>query len=90
MSDDIHRRLGRFYIDRALIERQPDVAQAIMARCIVIRCELIYERDQFEYTAISSDFAALPGHVTAPRYNVRITMTAGVPKVEFCRPTIGE
>ena len=51
------RRIGRFSIDRALIESHPEVVRELMSRVIVVRCELHYAEDRFEYVALSPHFA---------------------------------
>lgn len=46
------KRLGRFAMSRQLVERDPETARAIMGRCIVVRCEMMYAYDTLEYVAL--------------------------------------
>mgnify|MGYP001583051401 CR=1 FL=1 len=67
------KRIGRFAMCRQLVERDPETARAVMGRCIVVRCEMMYEHDTFEYLAISPDFDEVPQGMIAPEYDVIIS-----------------
>lgn len=67
------RRIGRFAIRRELVERDPETARAIMGRCIVVRCEMMYSHDTLEYMALSPDFDEVPQGAIAPEYDVIIS-----------------
>lgn len=54
------RKIGRFQLDRTLLEDCPDVFKDVLSRCIVVRCEMMFEFDGFEYTAICEDFQECP------------------------------
>lgn len=65
------RRLGKFYLSPHMIEAQPEAAQAVMARCIaIVRAEMLYDRDEIEYIAISEDFAPVSEVACVPTYRV--------------------
>ncbi len=50
------RRVGRFFIPRDLVMDDEETARAVMGRCVIVRCEMIFARDGFEYTAICPEF----------------------------------
>lgn len=66
------KRIGRFVMSRELVERNPETARAIMGRCIVVRCEMMYHIDTLEYVALSPDFDELPQGMIVPEYEVII------------------
>lgn len=70
------RRVGKFSIDREYIYDMPEIVRAIMGRCIIVRCELMFDKNAFEYVAISPDFDLLPKGEIAPTYNVLVTFDA--------------
>lgn len=62
-------RIGRFLIDREVVIERPDEARAIMAKVIVLRAELMFHQDAFEYLAISDFFPTLVDPaIEPPRY----------------------
>lgn len=63
-------RIGRFYISRSLIDSDPTAVQRIMARCIVVRAEILWHRDDIEYVAISGLFEKNSYHLVAPEYRI--------------------
>lgn len=65
-------RLGRFSIGIEHINRDPETVLAIMAQCIVVRCEMLYERKVLEYVAISSKFDEVPTGMSAPEYSIHM------------------
>ena len=77
------KRIGRFAMSRQLVERDPETARAVMGRCIVVRCEMMYEHDTLEYIAISPDFDEVPYGEIAPEYSVAIS--DGGKRIEFKR-----
>ena len=77
------KRLGFFALKRLLIERDPETVRAIMGRCIIVRCEMMYSYDNFEYWALSPDFDEVPENETAPVYDVIIS--DGGKRIEFKR-----
>ena len=67
------RRLGRFVLSRILIEDYPETLRTIMGRCIILRCEMLYHMDTFEYVALSPDFDEVEQGVFPPDYEVYIS-----------------
>jgi len=69
----MRNRIGRFVMSRHLVEEEPEQAMKIMSRCVVVRCELMFASDCFEYLAMSPDFdEVLPGFL-ATEYVVRLS-----------------
>lgn len=77
------KRIGRFAMSRQIVERDPKTARAIMGRCIVVRCEMMYAHDTLEYVALSPDFDEVPNGVITPEYDVIIS--EGGKRIEFKR-----
>lgn len=67
------KRIGKFAMSRKLVEHDPGTAQDVMGRCIVVRCEMMYMYDTFEYIAISPDFDEVPHGMIVPEYDVIIS-----------------
>lgn len=66
-------RIGRFSISRQMIERDPATVRAVMGRCIIVRCEMLYAFDHLEYMAISPDFYEVEEGSVIPEYAVLIS-----------------
>lgn len=64
----IDRRIGTFEIDSRLVQTHAPIFMQIMGRCIVIRCEHMYEKAAFAYTALSPDFDEVPEGYRGPVY----------------------
>jgi len=65
-----NRRLGKFTISSMMIERSPEIVRAVMGRCIIVRCEMLFEFDALEYVAISPDFDEVQPGMISPKYDV--------------------
>lgn len=63
------RRLGKFTIPRDIIEDTPALAQEILSTVIVVRAEMLWDRDALEYIGISHSFESLPCGARAPWYD---------------------
>jgi len=72
------RRIGRFSLNKHVIDRFPEEARAVMGRCIIVRCEMIYESNTLEYVAISPDFNQVRKGEIVPRYDVIIGAESSV------------
>ena len=81
------KRIGRFAMRREIVEQDPETARAIMARCIVVRCEMMYAHDTLEYVALSPDFDEVPQGAIVPEYDVIIS--GGGRRIEFKRSNAG-
>ncbi len=79
----MNRRIGRFAMSRQLVERDEEIARAVMGRCVVVRCEMMYMDNTLEYVAISPDFDVVPEGTVVPEYEVRIS--EGGSRIEFKR-----
>ena len=56
----IKNRLGKFRIRAESIYDEPETLLGIMGKCVIVRAEQMFERDCFEYIAISPDFDVIP------------------------------
>ena len=88
LSDELdhppyERRIGRFVLSRMTIERDQETARAIMGRCIILRCEMMYHMNALEYIAMSPDFDEIEQGMIAPDYEVHIS--EGGARIEFKR-----
>lgn len=61
-------RLGKFSIDREMLEDYPGLVQQILSTVIVVRAEYMFETGKLEYTGISHSFEALPYGQRASQY----------------------
>ena len=80
------KRIGRFAMSRQLAERDQETARAVMGRCLIVRCEMMYAHDTLEYVAISPDFDEVPDGMIAPAYDVIIS--DGGRSIEFKRSNV--
>jgi hypothetical protein len=65
------QRLGKFRINRELIQKTPIAKLApIFSRVVVVSCELRYDMDAFEYVALSNDFDEVEPGMVAPMYDL--------------------
>ena len=77
----MNRRLGRFSIAEKMVEDAPHHVKAVMARCIVVRCEMRWT-GTLEYVAISDHFDIVQKGERIPLYVVTFDAVGGV---EFLR-----
>ena len=82
----MNKRIGRFVLSLQLTEQYPATARAIMGRCIVVRCEMMYVHDTLEYIALSPDFDEVPNGNIVPEYDVIIS--EGGNSIEFKRSNV--
>ena len=68
----VNQRVGKFNIDRYLIDNDPSSVRKIMGQCIVIRAEHMFMNDAVEYIAISDHFDNRERGALIPEYNVII------------------
>lgn len=62
------RRIGTFSITKDVIEDQCPSVMAALDGCVVVRCELNYGTNCFEYTALHDDFDEVPPGCAAIAY----------------------
>ena len=76
MKPDIKRRLGKFYIRSALLDRAPGALVEALKGCIVIRCEHLYALEvveaRFEYVAYAEFFDPIKPGTIPPEYTCTI------------------
>ncbi len=82
---DLKQRVGNFRVRRTLIEQAFDEFMKIMGQMIIVRAELVYDRDAFEYTAISPLFEIVPESETPPEYTFETRIDNGELKVSVHR-----
>lgn len=79
-----HRRYGKFRLSMYLIEHYPELVKAVMAECVIIRAEAMFEYDAIHYHAWSDHFAPVPLGGKAPIYLVDVRETIhGCYEVKF-------
>jgi len=67
-----NRKIGRFEIDFATIDKQPDIVQSVLGNVIVIDTDMRIDRQVIEYLAICDDFDEVPEAAQAPTYDIEI------------------
>ena len=67
---DLLSRRGRFSISRALLEDNPEPLIEVMAKIIVIRAEFMFDRQHFEYIALSKEFRKVDDGMLSPEYEI--------------------
>lgn len=85
MSEVKENRVGRFFISEPMLRDNPAMVRSVMARCVIVRCEMIYDRRAFEYYAYSPDYDEMPENTCAPQYDVTIDTSETPHKVTFTR-----
>ena len=68
--EELRKRRGRVMITRELLVSNPMAVMKIMRNCIVIRCEYLYDRDIFDYYAISPLFLECYEGAECPSYTL--------------------
>ena len=70
---NIRNRKGTFRVSAGLIDTNPEIIMMVLARCLVVRAEILIMYDCVEYCAYSPEFDIVPEGVVAPEYRVEIT-----------------
>lgn len=65
-----NRRFGRFRIGLDVISEYPERVSELLARCVVVRADVRFERDAIEYTALCPAFSEVAPACEAPIYAV--------------------
>jgi hypothetical protein len=60
--------MGRFSIPTDRIRSDPETWMQVMARCVIVRAEQMFESGSIEYTALSYDFDKVEEGMRAPWY----------------------
>ena len=66
----MHKKFGNFSLGWKLIEEKPDLVKILMSKCIITRCEFIYNKLEFDYTAICDEFRELTEGEMIPTYRI--------------------
>ncbi len=61
-------RVGKFWITDDVTRRFPEQAMIVLAKCMVVRAEWMYQARSIEYIAYSPDFDILPAGLVTPTY----------------------
>lgn len=67
------RRIGRFEISYDMIDHDEATVRTVMGRCVIVRCESMWESDAISYVAISPDFDEVQQGECVPHYYVYIS-----------------
>jgi len=76
-EDDLLRRRGRFELASELLADCPGVVMKAFAGVVVTRCEHNYDRQAFDYTAVSPYFDLVEDGEPAPHYDATYDEVAG-------------
>lgn len=79
------RRVGKFYVACPAVDESPEMVMAVMARCVIVECQMHYVGNRFEYWAISPDFDEISIGEITPEYSVLIEEIDEQYKVSFKR-----
>lgn len=74
----MERRYGRMVIDRHIMEANMDFMKKLMSVIIVLRCEMLYCRDAFEYFFYSDLIPPLSKGQEVPEYTAIYDNNQGV------------
>lgn len=69
----MQRRLGRFFVSGHMIRQHPEIVKKAVSRTLPVSVQYHFDRDAYEYLAMSNDFAEIPLGQVAPEYVVNIT-----------------
>ncbi|MBW2024382.1 MAG: hypothetical protein JRH08_00655 [Deltaproteobacteria bacterium] len=71
------RKLGRFLVDRILIENRTDEVAAVFAELKFVPVDILYhfDLDKYEYIGISEFFEPVPKGFKAPLYDILVIGT---------------
>ena len=60
--------IGRFEIDADLIRESPEVVRAVLAGCIPVMVDFLFDSNRIEYVAYNDKFDPIPLDHEVPRY----------------------
>lgn len=69
------RRIGRFFIDAYVIDRDPQGARAILKDVIVVRAEQMWNRNGVEYVGICDAFEVNDPMHMVPEYEPQLVFS---------------
>ena len=73
------RHIGRFSVDRSLIERYPEEVEAMFEGLIVVRAEMMFDSNCIDYVALGDIFPLSEAFARAPEYRIEV-VTKDVPE----------
>lgn len=68
------RRIGRFSISEDMLRDNPDAVLAVMAKCVILRCEHRYDTQSFDYAAMSYEFDEVDRFCVPPEYTALVEL----------------
>lgn len=71
------RRIGKFKIHRVIVDNNPEAAQAVMSKVVILRAEYMYPEDVIEYKALCEEFDEVEPATIPPDYEVVIYTNYG-------------
>lgn len=71
--NELRKRRGQFAISQECFEDALDSVRALLANVVVIRCDMDFASDGFEYTALCEDFEPVELGRSSPHYLVSFT-----------------
>lgn len=74
MRAQAENRIGAFFVEDDVIRNHPDVAQAVMARVLVIEAQFSYVHRAIRYTGFSPDFERVPEGMSPRVYELHRDM----------------
>ncbi len=72
-----YSRVGKFTVESELVRRGEPLLFALLSQVIVLRCEHLYYKNQFEYVAYSSHFRPCHSAEVPPSYFIVAHQTDG-------------
>ena len=72
-NPDIHSRMGKFHLSRAMMQNNPGDIARVMQLMAVFRCESMMAYDSFEYWALSPLFEPIERGMTVPEYSIEFS-----------------
>lgn len=73
-TPDLLNRRGRFAISETFVRENPEAVMEVMGQCVVVRCQMRYERTDFEYFAVSPQFEVTDGCMAPPEYKAQFEL----------------
>lgn len=72
-ENPLFTRCGSFRINEDFFDLETDAVSLLMARCIITRCEFMWDTRSFEYRAFSPDFEPQNNCFEPPEYEAQFS-----------------
>jgi hypothetical protein len=83
-------RIGQFYIGTQLFDKELKLIQRVLAKVVVLRAELTWDKRSVEYTALSDNFESVDKGSVPPLYHAKCEARENCcTKITFERDVIG-